>query len=257
MDTLESVVSPRGVATIRFNRPDKANSYDQAMLDRLGDLIEQYGRDDAVRVIVLCGAGRHFSAGAAIGEGGPSDPANKRRLTIEVCKLLDDSPKPTLAVVQGACIGGALALACCCDTLIAGQDATFSIPEVRLGFAPGPLLPFFARAMGHRAVRHYLLSGERFSGADALRLGLAHKLGATTDLDRMLAETVDNILLGAPGAQARAKAVLHSHGTQPLDLAELQRLQSAFETMSQSAEAVEGRASFAEKRRPSWYPPSS
>lgn len=254
MQELEYAVDPRGVATIRFNRPDKANSYDQAMLDHLGSLLETVRSDPAIRVVVLRGAGRHFSAGAAIGESAAHAPERPRRLIIEVCKLLDDSPKPTIAVVQGACIGGALALACCCDTLIAGHDAAFSIPELRLGFAPGPLLPFFVRAMGHRAVRHYLLSGERFSGADALRLGLAHKLGETAALERMLDDTVEAIVLGAPEAQARAKAVLHADAVTPLSLADLQRLQAAFDASTNSAESVEGRASFAEKRKPRWYP---
>ena len=256
MEPLESSISARGVATIRFNRPDKANSYDAAMLDRLGDLLEAYRDDAAVRVVVLRGASRHFSAGAAIGEGATANPARKPRLILEVCKALDDLPKPTVALVQGACIGGALALACCCDTLIAAEDAAFSIPEVRLGFAPGPLITFFVRAMGARAVRHYLLSGERFNGADALRLGLAHKLGPASALDRLHDETVDSHLLGAPGAQAKAKSVLLSEATAPVDLDELRRLQAAFEAMSASAEAVEGRASFAAKRKPGWDRPA-
>src|SRR4029077_15253707 len=99
MDTLLTSVSARGVATLTFNRPDRANSYDAAMLDALADGFETLGRDEAVRVIVLRGAGKHFSAGAAIGEGG-----KPRRAIGEVCAMIDAIPKPTVAVAQGACI---------------------------------------------------------------------------------------------------------------------------------------------------------
>ena len=255
MDTLDHSMSSHGIATIRFNRPEKANSYDQTMLDRLGDLLEQVRDDARVRVVVLRGAGRHFSAGAEIDNGPAVRTHAAARQIIDVCKQLDDLPKPSVALVQGACIGGALALACCCDTLIAERQAIFSIPEVRLGFAPGPLVAFFVRAMGHRAVRHYLLSGERFSGEEALRLGLAHQCGDATALDRLLDKTVDGLLLGAPGAQARAKSVLQSTAVAPIDLATLQHLQTELDRMGGSPEAMEGRASFAEKRKPRWYPP--
>ena len=240
------------MATITFNRPDRANSYDCAMLDALCDAFENYGADPKVRVIVLRGAGKHFSAGAGIGEG-PSKP----RLSMgEVCTLMDNAPKPTLAVVQGACIGGALAMVSCCDMIIAGREATFSIPEVRLGFSPGPLLGTFVRAMGYRSVRRYLLSGERFSAEEGLRIGLVGKLCETEQLDPACEEWIDQCLLGAPGAIAQAKRMLRaSAAPPPLSAEEIQQLQAAFDLSSTSEEAIEGRASFKEKRRPQWYPP--
>ncbi len=251
METLLHSVSERGVATITFNRPDRANSYDSAMLDVLCDAFEGYGADPKVRVIVLRGAGKHFSAGAGIGDGGA-----KPRLSMgEVCALIDAAPKPTLAIVQGACIGGALALVSCCDMVIAGREASFSIPEVRLGFSPGPLLGTFVRAMGYRSVRRYLLSGERFSAEEGLRIGLIGKLCETEQLDRASDEWIDQCLLGAPGAIAQAKFMLRdSAAPPPLTAEQNQRLQEAFDLSSSSEEALEGRASFKEKRRPQWYP---
>ena len=252
METLPHSVSGRGVATITFNRPDRANSYDSAMLDTLCEAFGQYGTDPKVRVIVLRGAGKHFSAGAAIGEGGA-----KPRLSMgEVCALIDAVPKPTLAAVQGACIGGALAIASCCDMIIAGREASFSIPEVRLGFAPEPLIATFVRAMGYRAARRYLLSGERFSAEEALRIGLAGKVCETAALDRECDEWIDQCLLGAPGAIARAKQMLQRNAVPPTISAEqIREFQAAFEAVSSGAEAIEGRASFKEKRKPKWYPP--
>src|SRR4029078_1401993 len=137
----------RGIATLTFNRPDRANSYNAEMLDALADGFEQFGRDSAVRVIVLRGSGKHLSAGAAIGE-----PGHPKREIGEVCALIDATPKPTIAVAQGACIGGALAPASSCDIMVATREAFFSIPEVRLGFAPGPLIGTFLRSIGYRAL---------------------------------------------------------------------------------------------------------
>jgi methylglutaconyl-CoA hydratase len=250
LDTLLHSLSDRGVATITFNRPERANSYDFAMLDTLADLFERFGRDPSVRVIVLRGAGKHFSAGAAIGEGG------RARLSMgELCTLIDTTPKPTIAVVQGACIGGALAVASCCDAVVASREAFFSIPEVRLGFAPLPLIGFFARAMGYRALRRYLLSGERFSAEDALRIGLVHELCDMYALEPTLHTLIDQCLLGAPGAIAQAKQVLQQQTPAALTPDELRDLQASFDALSTSEEAAEGRAAFKEKRKPRWFPP--
>jgi len=243
VDTLTTSVSSRGVATLTFNRPDRANSYDAAMLDALADGCEAFGKDAAVRVIVLRGAGRHFSAGNAIGAGGkPKRP-------------IDALPKPTVAVAQGACIGGALAIASSCDTLIASRDAFFAIPEVRLGFAPGPLLGAFARGIGYRALRRYLLSGERFSAEDGQRLGLVHRLCEPEGLEAAVDELIDALLLGAPNAAATAKQLLRRQAPPALSPDELRDLQRVHEALAQSEEAAEGRAAFKEKRKPRWYPP--
>jgi len=250
VDTLLTSVSARGVATLTFNRPDRANSYDAAMLDALADGVEAFGSDAAVRVIVLRGAGKHFSAGAAIGE-----PGRPRRLTAEICALIDAVSKPTVAVAQGACIGGALALASACDILVASRDAFFAIPEVRLGFAPGPLIAAFARGLGFRALRRYLLSGERFSAEDGHRLGLVHRLCDAAELDGAVDALIDELLLGAPNAAATAKGLLRRHAPPALTGDELRELQRAFEATANSPEAAEGRAAFKEKRKPRWYPP--
>jgi methylglutaconyl-CoA hydratase len=250
LDTLLKSVSDRGVAMLTLNRPDRANSYDADMLDALADAFEQFSRDGTARIIVLRGSGKHFSAGAAIGESG-----RPRRAIGEVCGLIDAAPKPTVAVAQGACIGGALAIASCCDVIVASREAFFSIPEVRLGFAPGPLIAVFARAIGYRALRRYLLSGERFSAAEAHRLGLVQQLCDAPDLQRAVTDLIDEFLLAAPGAAASAKRLLQKQALPSLSLDELRSLQEAFVTTAGSDEAAEGRAAFKEKRKPSWYPP--
>ncbi len=249
-NTILKSVSGRGVATLTFNRPDRVNSYNAEMLDALADGFEQFGRDSAVRVIVLRGAGKHFSAGNAIGE-----PGQPKRAIGDVCALIDATPKPTVAVVQGACIGGALALASCCDVMIASSDAFFSVPEVRLGFAPGPLIGVFLRAIGYRALRRYLVSGERFTADEAYRLGMVHQLCDAAAIDSVADELIDQLLLGAPGAAATAKRLLQKQAPAALSSDELRDMQAAFEALAKSDEAAEGRAAFKEKRKPRWYPP--
>ena len=250
MDTLLKSVSGRGIATLTFNRQDRANSYNAEMLDALADGFRAVRPGQRRANYRSAGSGKHFSAGAAIGESG-----QPKRAIGDVCALVDATPKPTIAVVQGACIGGALALASCCDVMVASREAFFSIPEVRLGFAPGPLIGSFLRAIGYRALRRYLLSGERFTAEEAHRLGLVQQLCDAPAIDSVADELIDQLLLGAPAAAANAKRLLQNLAPAALSAGELRKMQAAFEAMAKSDEAAEGRAAFQEKRKPRWYPP--
>jgi methylglutaconyl-CoA hydratase len=247
------VVDRRGIATLTFNRPEKGNSYNSAMLDTLLDEVGQLGADPSVRVIVLRGNGKHFSAGAEVGGAA----AEKPRATIPaVCLELDTVRKPTIALVHGACIGGGVALISCCDVVIATHNAFFSLPEVRLGFAPGPLIPFFLRAMEPRSLRRYLLSGERFAAEEALRIGLVHQLCALEGADAALAAVIEEMLHAGPEAAAHAKHLLRRLTNAPISQELLAELQDEFDQRLNSPEATEGRASFREKRKPKWFPPA-
>jgi methylglutaconyl-CoA hydratase len=248
-------VDGRGVATLTFNRPQKSNSYDQALLDALLAEVTRLGADASVRMIVLRGTGKHFSAGAEVG-GEHGAAQSKPRATIpELCLALDTVPKPVIALVHGACIGGAVALVSCCDVVVAAQNAFFSLPEVRLGFAPGPLIPFFLRAIDARSLRRYLLSGERFTAEEALRIGLVHQLcEADASDDAALAGLIDEMLLAGPNAVAHAKGLLRRLTHAPISRELLAELQGDFDTRFNSPEAAEGRLSFREKRKPKWFP---
>jgi methylglutaconyl-CoA hydratase len=248
-------VDGRGVATLTFNRPEKSNSYNGALLDALRDEVARLGADPGVRLIVLRGTGKHFSAGAEVG-GDHAAAKGKPSVSIpELCLALDTVPKPVIALVHGACIGGAVALISCCDMVVATRGAFFSLPEVRLGFAPGPLIPFFLRAIDARSLRRYLLSGERFAAEEALRIGLVHKLcDADASDGSALSDVVAEALLAAPNAVAHAKALLRRLTHVPVSQELLAELQVEFDQRFQSPEAVEGRLSFREKRKPNWFP---
>src|SRR5262249_34725253 len=160
--------------------------------------------------------------------------------------------KPTLALVHGACLGGGVALAACCDVVIAERNAFFAMPEVRLGFAPGPLMPFFVNAVGPRQARRLLISGERFDATEAHRIGLVHQLFAESDREQTLARGVAELMQAAPRAASEVKATLRQLATQPLTPELSAALQRAFRSNVDSAEAQEGRAAFREKRPPRW-----
>jgi methylglutaconyl-CoA hydratase len=248
-------IDGRGVATLTLNRPEKGNSYNGAMLDALAGEISHLGADPAVRIIVLRGSGKHFCAGAEIGGAEPAAKEKPRTTIPALCLEWDAVPKPTVALVHGACIGGGVALVSCCDVVIAARNAFFSLPEVRLGFAPGPLIPFFLRAMAPRSLRRYLLSGERFAAEEALRIGLVHQLCDAEAGDAALAALTADLLLAGPNAVAQAKALLRQLGHNSIPRELLAELQGEFDRHFHSAEAAEGRASFREKRKPRWFPP--
>ncbi|MBX9777696.1 MAG: enoyl-CoA hydratase/isomerase family protein [Xanthobacteraceae bacterium] len=246
-------ISPRRIGTVTLNRPERGNAFDQAMLDELGDGLKALVADDAVRVVVLRGAGKHFCTGADLSSRGPGAelrPAAKYALR-DVLAILDGLSKPTVAVVEGGAIGGGAGFVTCCDVAIATGDAFFSVPEVRVGMAPMGIMPFMIRAIGHRAFRRYGLSGERIPAADALRLGLVHEICEPPALEATLAKIADALLLGAPHAMTELKAAAARYASP--NLAEiLAGVPPPHDP--KSTEAQEGIAAFREKRKPSWYP---
>jgi methylglutaconyl-CoA hydratase len=251
----------RGVATIALNRPDRGNAYDDVMLRELAAQFAALGADPLVRVVVLRGAGKHFCVGADIAWHRSSQHTAERAVEpapklLDVLLALDALPKPTICLLHGAAVGGGLAFAACCDIALAEESAFFSIPEVRIGLVPGPLVPIFLRAMDYRAFRRYGLSGERFSAAEALRLGLIHEVCAADQIEGVLARISEELLLGAPGAIAALKSVAARLAAPPITEALLRELDAGSASMLQTDEAREGIASFLEKRKPNWYPKS-
>jgi len=240
----------RGVATVTLNRPEVNNAFNGAMLTALAENFYRLGTDRKVRVVVLRGAGKHFSAGADLKavreEEDRPDP-------MKVLRILDGLVKPTIALVQGACIGGGVAWAAACDIVIAEDSAFFSIPEVRIGFCPFPMIPLFLRGLGARALRRYALTGERFAAAEALRLGLVSEVCPAGGLDAAAAAVIDEALHGAPNALEETKHIIAACLEGSSD-AEPHLLDAMFADARESAEAKEGVAAFRERRKPSWYP---
>jgi methylglutaconyl-CoA hydratase len=256
LQTISVDVSSRAIATVLLNRPDRGNAFDQRMLDELAEQFVALGDDERVRIVVLRGSGRHLCTGAdlaalATDAEQPSAQGSKSPAVLrDVLVALDALPKPTVAVVHGAAIGGGAAFVACCDIALATDAAFFSIPEVRVGMAPLGVMPVLVRAMGHRSFRRYGLSGERFGAPEALRLGLVHQVCEPAAVEDTLARVCDELLHGAPGAIATLKNAAAEFASPSLAAIRAWRPMHG-----KSAEASEGVASFREKRKPKWYPP--
>jgi methylglutaconyl-CoA hydratase len=249
-------VSPRRVATVTLNRPDRGNSLNQTMLEELSEQFAALGADDRVRVVVLRGTGRHFCTGADLASRGagapaaPSETAKPPATLRDILVALDTLSKPTIAVVHGGAIGGGAALPACCDVALATEAAFFAIPEVRVGMAPFGVTPFLIRAMGHRNFRRYGLSGERIAPAEALRIGLVHQVCDGASVEEALGRITDDLLHGAPGALVELKNFAAQFASPTLSAILAQHAPHN----PRSPEAIEGIASFREKRKPNWYP---
>jgi methylglutaconyl-CoA hydratase len=256
------VTDARGVATLTLNRPDVANAYDEDLLVALTEALQKLADDDAVRALVIRGAGRHFQAGAdlnwlnRLSRQGPEENYRASIITVRFSKVLNELPKPTIAVVHGACFGGGCGIACCVDIALATPDAVFGISEVRHGIAPTPISTHMVNAIGIRQARRYALTGERFGADEALRIGMVHEVVPVTQIEARLAEVLDAIILSAPIAIARTKLSMLGANGMLLDDREAELLAHEGWMQRQSTEGREGTTAFREKRRPGWYRPA-
>ena len=163
------------------------------------------------------------------------------------------SSKPTLARVHGPAFGTGVGLIAACDIAIATYDAQFALTETKLGLLPSVISPYLVHAVGERHARRYLLTAERFSAAEAYRLGLVHEVVPGDDeLDEAIGELVDRLIRNAPNALAQCKTLLRQVADRPIDeMLVIDTVQRAANARS-SAEGLEGLAALIEKRRPNW-----
>ncbi|MEY2621229.1 MAG: hypothetical protein RIT26_1049 [Pseudomonadota bacterium] len=241
----------RGVLRLTLQRPDKSNALNSAMLLALHEALHQAVVDDQVRLLVLSGQGKHFCSGADT--DAPPDEVKSRPVRLhQLCHSLYLCPKPMLAQVQGACLGAGLAMVAGCDWVLAHQESFFSLPEVRLGFAPNSLLPYLTRAVPARQLMPYVLSGARFDARQALAMGLVHRIAEQDQAPALMDQTIEEMLWAAPLAQTSVKGVWREleHQTPTLELAE--SLQDHVDQQKLSPQALEAQAALKEKRRPNW-----
>ena len=214
------------VATITMNRPEMANAQDTRLIDEMDDAFDQADADDAVRVVILAGAGKHFSSGhdlkALIGDG----ETDKWRLMRETpegkmyhekvmyydrCKRIHDFRKPTIAAVQGSCVAAGLMLACMCDLIVAADDAKFSNPVLRMTGAGVELLvePW---ELGIRKAKEFLLTGDIIDAQEAWRLGLVNRVVPRDELTEQTRALADRISLVPPATAQVVKDTLNHTG---------------------------------------------
>jgi methylglutaconyl-CoA hydratase len=250
------------VGLITMNRPERHNAFDDVLIGELTEAFRSMEAEDGIRVIVLSGAGKSFSAGADLNwmkrMAGFSIEENRRDAMglAALMRTIAHLRKPTVARVQGAAYGGGVGLVACCDIAVATQSATFSLSEARLGLIPAVISPYVVAAIGERAAHRYFLTAERFEAAEAWRLGLIHEITPDeTALDEKLGEIVDALIACSPAAQKEAKDLIRAVAGRPVTSELLQDTAERIARVRASPEGREGVAAFLEKRRASWVPP--
>jgi methylglutaconyl-CoA hydratase len=250
------------IGLLTMNRPERHNAFDDALITELTDALRAMEAEDGIRVVVLSGAGKSFSAGADLNwmkrMAGFSKEDNMRDAMGlgALMRTLAHLRKPTVARVHGAAYGGGVGLVACCDVAIASQGATFSLSEVKLGLIPAVISPYVVAAIGERAARRYFLTGERFDAAEAWRLGLLHELGSDEgEMDEKIGFVVDAMLACGPVAQREAKELIRAVAGRPVTSEVIQDTAERIARVRSSPEGREGVSAFLEKRRAAWVPP--
>ena len=248
-----------GVARLWLSRPEVRNAFDGQMVTELRTVLDELAASDSVRVVVLGGRGQVFCAGADLewmkklaGFGREENLAEARDMA-DLFFALASSPKPVVARVQGAALGGGAGLVAACDIAVAAEGTRFGFPEVRLGLIPAVISPYVLARIGESAARELFLTGERFEADKAREIGLVRAVVPEPDLDAAVDGRVHELLQAGPRAVAEAKALLRAVGSRGVDDVR-QETVDRIAAVRASPEGQEGLRSFLEKRKPDWVP---
>ena len=254
------IVRDGAIATLWMNRPEVHNAFDERLIDELTRACHELDSDASVRVVVLGGMGKNFSAGADLNwmrraaENGIDENRQDARRLAEMLRVLAHMSKPTIARVQGAALGGGTGLTAACDMAIAATDAVFSTSEVRFGIIPSAISPYVLRAIGPRQSLRYFQSAERIPAERALAIGLVHEVAANDRLDDAVSALAAELIAGGPLALQAAKALVRDITGRPIDGAIGEETAERIARQRATDEAREGISAFLEKRRECWRP---
>ena len=247
-----------GIATIWLNRPDVQNAVGNTMLDELIDCVSHIDQLDNVRIIVLRGRGKSFSAGAdlkmmqAASTAGFEKNLEDGFRWANCVATLKNSTKPLIGIATGNVFGGGNGLLGACDLVIADSDAVFSFSEVKLGLAPSTILPYILARIGEQKSKYLMFTGKRFTAADAYEYGLVDFLVNSSEIVETLNKLTSDILKASPGGIKEIKMLIRTlKSTNCYDnIKDLTA--NSIARLKISDEAQEGLAAFIEKRKPSW-----
>lgn len=258
--TLRISTRARGVAQVTMARQDVFNAFDETMIGELDAAFAQLEADDSVRVIVLAGEGRHFSAGADLqwmqraSQASHTWNLEDARRFAGMLARIDACTKPTVARIQGAALGGGVGLACVCDIAVAADNASFSVSEARFGILPSVIGPYVTNAVGKRQARRLALSTARIGSAEALSMGLVQQLVPVEQLDGAIDAVVRDLLAGGPNAQREIKQLFAQLQVGPVTAEVRELTAQTIARVRGTAEAREGFDAFLQKRLASWNP---
>ena len=251
-------IEDRGpVRHLVLNRPEKRNALNGEIIRELGEAVAAAAGDEAVRVVVLRGAGPMFSSGMDVTElhSLSQDASHLREFRepiLAIWNQLEEMPKPTIAQIHGACIGGAMELALACDMRTMAEDAVAAILEVKIGLIPDvggcSRLP---AVVGVGRAKELIMTGRFLDGKEAHAIGFANRTAPAAELDAATQGLCDELLAAAPQAVAHAKRVIDRAAKPALDETLADEV-DAQEQLAASADFAEGATAFLEKRRPEW-----
>ncbi|OAJ92678.1 enoyl-CoA hydratase-related protein [Vibrio bivalvicida] len=251
-------LNENGIASLVLNRPDCANAFNAEVIAQLITHLDTLSSDPRVRGLILAGQGKHFSAGADIDWMRSMATKGQQKNQLDAYQLatllekLDRFPHPTVAVVQGSAFGGALGLICCCDMVIASDNAAFCLSEVRLGLVPATIAPYVIRAMGVRNARRYMLSAERINAETACRLNIVHQISHSDNLQNQALTWLTPLLAHSPHALVEAKKLCHHCHHSPIDESMKSYTSELIADIRVSPQGQEGLSAFLQKRAPNW-----
>src|SRR5262245_32095562 len=258
---LYEVDTSTGCALVTLNRADKRNALSRALIDAIGSAFERAASDDAVRSVVLTGAGSVFCAGMdlaelqeALAKGPEESPVWDDALRLaRVYDLIYRLPKPTIAAVNGAAVAGGAGLVSVCDLALAVPEAKFGYPEVRRGLVAAMVMPHLLRLVGERMARYLLLSGELIEAEEAARAGLVNAVVPADELLPCARGEALAVAEGGPNALARTKELLTQFTKQAGSIEEAAKASAAPRLTDECRQGLEA---FFAKRPVPWAPRS-
>jgi methylglutaconyl-CoA hydratase len=245
------------VEYLTLNRPDLRNAFNDEVIAELTEWAQAAARDGELRVVVLRGAGKVFSAGADANwmarmvDYSRADNVRDATRMAEMFLALDTLPAATVGRIHGAALGGGAGLTAVCDIAVADSDAVFGFTETKLGILPAVIAPYVLPKIGPSAARELFLTGMRFSAARAREIGLVHEVVAAGELDTAIGRYVDELLSASPTGIAAAKALIpRVWGRSPGDAMAITA--EAIAAQRVSPEGQDGLRAFVGKRKPRW-----
>ncbi|GAA0740035.1 enoyl-CoA hydratase/isomerase family protein [Ideonella azotifigens] len=246
------------VAEVWLNRPDVRNAFNDEVIAALTATFRGLAQDGALRVVVLAGHGKAFCAGAdlnwmrAMADYSWTQNRDDAQALADMLWTLNQCPVPVVGRVHGDCYAGGVGLAALCDVLVAVDSVNFCLSEGRLGLMPATIAPYVIAAMGQRAAQRYFTTAERFSAAEAQRIGLVHELCSAEQLDERVAAIVQALVANSPAAVRSCKRLVQDLAGQPNTPALREDTARRIADIRGSDEGKEGVSAFLQKRPPGW-----
>jgi len=251
-----------GILHITLNRPESRNAMSLAMVHELRSVFSAIREETAPRAVVLRGTGGHFCAGGDVkdmpsarsekAEDGEDPIFKLNRSFGHLLTEVESAPQTTIAVLEGAVMGGGFGLACVTDVALCLESEKFGLPETTLGITPAQIAPFVVRRIGLTRARRLALTGHRFDGSEAFWLGVVHDFAKSSEeLEAKLEKTLERVRYCAPQASRMTKELLLSVESEPLEEL-LDRAAQDFAGAVRGDEGQEGTMAFMQKRKPSW-----